>query len=108
MQDGWNVNYQLNCSKYMFVAERENKESTFILLDDKIIHFGRTTQLIHLACLNTKFNHFDGKNVILGNGEVRITEDKIRIKKVAKRRIFKGEMENGEWIIKKSWLINIK
>ncbi len=92
----------------MFVVERQNKESTFVLLDDKIIHFGTTTQLIHLVCLNKEFSHFDGTNVMLGNGEVRIAENKIRIKKVAKRRIFKGEMDNGEWTIKKIWTINPK
>lgn len=45
---------------------------------------------------------------MLGNGEVNILNNKLHIRKVAKRRIFKGEMQNGTWTISKVWVLKEK
>ena len=60
---------------------------------------------MELSNLNQNFNTFKGKTLALGNGEVRILENKLKITKIQKRRLFRGEMQNGEWLIRKVWII---
>lgn len=60
---------------------------------------------MELTNLSQQFSTFSGKNIVLGNGEVRILENKLKISKIQKRRLFRGEMRNGEWAILKVWTI---
>lgn len=95
--------YDLKKNMYIFHVLREGRLEKFVCWGGKVIHFGKHIEFMELVS-SSKYNRLVGKNVIMGNCELRIFENKLQVYRSLKKRCFKGEMEDGEWLVERAWI----
>lgn len=66
------------------------------------MHFGSKVETMELtARVSLKFSG----SVSLGNSELRIWRDRVQVSRQMKRRMFRGEMEEGEWRVQRTFVL---
>lgn len=95
--------YDFHRNMYAFEAEKGGKTDRFVVWRGKVIRFGAKSEFIELVNYSQSGKCFKGSYVSLGNCEFRIVQDQLQVHRLNKRCSFKGEMENGEWQIRKIW-----
>ena len=86
---------------YVFWAERGGRREKFACWRGRVIHFGRKVETMELTSRTAL--KFSG-SVSLGNSEWRIWRDRVQVRRATKKRSFRGEMEEGEWRVQRTFV----